>query len=158
MKTKFISFASLILIFALGFLYVNHNYIEAGDRDGKKECVNKSGCTNMSGCTQNKSSEIKAGGEWSSYEFVTDKACCEEMKSSLKTELLGLAGVKDVKFSPTCSVSKMTNVSIYYAAGETSEETLASLVKDKGFDCSGKDCEGKGCTPKNKKTSDGKDI
>jgi hypothetical protein len=151
MKRKFILLASLVLVFTLGFIYVNHNYISANGRDGKNTC------TNMTGCTQHKSNTIKAGGEWSSYEFVTDKACTDEMQSSLKTELMNVAGVKDVKFSSTCSYSKMTNVSIYYSAGETSEETLQSFIKDKGFDCSGSGCEGKGCTPKNKKT-DAKNI
>ena len=143
MKNKFIIFASAVLMLTLGFLYVNHNYISANEKDGKTQC------TNMSGCTQHKQNTIKAGGEWSSYEFTTDKACCEEMQSSLKTELMSVTGVKDVKFSSTCTVSKMTNVSIYYSPGETSEETLASLVKDKGFDCSG--CDKKDCQMKNKK-------
>ena len=77
------------------------------------------------------------------------------MQSSLKSELMSVAGVKDVKFSSTCTVSKMTNVSIYYSASETSRETLASYVKDKGMDCSG--CDKKDCPLKNKKTS-GKNI
>lgn len=144
MKRKFILLASLVLVFTLGFLYVNHNYLSANDRDGKNDCAN------YSGCTQHKTSEIKAGGEWSSYEFTTDKASCNEMKSSLKTELMNLDGVKDVKFSSTCTVSKMTNVSIYYSAGETSQEKLASFVKDKGYDCSG--CDKHECPMKNKKT------
>ena len=153
MKRKFITFASLVLVFTLGFLYINHNYLAAGDRDGKKEC------TSSSSCSKNKSNEIKAGGDWSSYEFVTDQACCDEMKTSLKTNLMNVAGVKDVKFGQTCNVSKMTGVSVYYAAGETTEETIASSIKGKDADCSGKSgCEGKtDCTPKNKKT-DGKDI
>ena len=150
MKTKFVMFASLVLMLTLGFLYVNHNYISANDKDGKTQC------TNMSGCTQHKQNTVRAGGEWSSYEFTTDKACCDEMQSSLKSELMSVAGVKDVKFSSTCTVSKMTNVSIYYSAGETNAETLASYVKDKGFDCSG--CDKNNCPMKNKKTSTGKNI
>jgi hypothetical protein len=149
MKRKFILLASLVLVFTLGFLYVNHNYLSANDRDGKNNC------TNHSGCTQHKSSEIKAGGEWSSYEFITNKACCDEMQTSLKKELMSLEGVKDVKFSSTCTVSKMTNVSIFYSAGETSVETISSFVKDKGYDCSS--CDKKDCPMKNKKTS-GKNI
>lgn len=151
MKTKFVMFASVVLMLTLGFLYVNHNYISANDKDGKTQC------TSMSGCTQHKQNTIKAGGEWSSYEFTTDKACCDEMQSSLKSELMSVAGVKDVKFSSTCSVSKMTNVSIYFSASETNQETLASFVKDKGFDCSGS-CDPKNCPSKNKRTSDGKNI
>jgi hypothetical protein len=151
MKRKFILLASLVLVFTLGFIYVNHNYISANGRDGKNTC------TNMTGCTQHKSNTIKAGGEWSSYEFTTDKACCEEMQSSLKSELMSAAGVKDVKFSQTCTVSKMTNVSIYYSASETNEETLASLIKDKGFDCSS-GCDKKNCPEKNSKKTSGKNI
>ena len=159
MKKKFITFTSLVLVFTLGFLYMNHNYLAAGDRDGKKEC------TSSSSCSKNKSNEIKAGGDWSTYEFVTDQVCCDEMKATLKSELMGLAGVKDVKFGKSCSVSKMTSVSVYYAAGETNEETIASSIKGKDADCTGKSgcedksgCEGKtGCESKNKKT-DGKDI
>jgi len=149
MKRKFILVASLVLVFTLGFIYVNHNYLSANDRDGKNNC------TNYSGCTGHKTNGIKAGGEWSSFEFITDKACCNEDKSSLKTELMNLEGVKDVKFSSTCTVSKMTNVSIYFSAGETSREKLETLIKDKGFDCSG--CDKHECPGKNKKTS-GKNI
>ena len=116
MKRKFISFASLVLVFTLGFLYMNHNYLAAGDRDGKKEC------SSSSSCSKNKSTEIKAGGDWSNYEFTTDRACCDEMKTALKTDLMNISGVKDVKFGSTCNVSKMTGVSVYYAAGETNEE------------------------------------
>jgi hypothetical protein len=45
MKRKFIILASLVLVFSLGFLYVNHNYLSANDRDGKNDCTNYSGCT-----------------------------------------------------------------------------------------------------------------
>lgn len=149
MKTKFISFASLVMVFTLVFLYANHNNLSAGDRDKKKEC------TSSSGCIKNKSNEIKAGGEWSTYEFLSDKAYDNETKSNLRNELMSAAGVKDVKFSHSCSVSNMTYVSVYYAAGETSEETLASLVKGKGFDCSGNGCDG---TKKHNKKTNGRDI
>jgi hypothetical protein len=155
MKRKLILFTSLVLVLTVVFLYMNHNYLQAGDRDGKKEC------TSSSSCSKNKSNEIKAGGEWSSYEFVTDQACCDEMKNTLKTDLMTVAGVKEVKFSSTCNVSKMTNVSVYYASEETNEEIIAASVKGKNADCNGKSgsgCEGKtNCAPKNKKT-DGKDI
>ncbi|HEY3251042.1 MAG TPA: hypothetical protein VGK25_07975 [Ignavibacteria bacterium] len=129
-EKKIISITALILILALGFLYLNQSRLIADDRDGKKSCT-----IDKSSCTEHK--VIKAGGEWSSYEFVTDKACCEEMKTQLQTDLMSVAGVKEVKFGPSCSVSKMSQVTIYYAAGETSEETLAAYLKDKNYDCSG---------------------
>ncbi len=153
MKRKFIWSASLLLVFALVFLYTNHNYLSADNRDNKKK-----DCSSFSGCIENKSGGVKAGGEWSAYEFLTDRAYDDEMKTNLKAELMNTAGVKDVKFSHSCSVSKMTYVSVYYAADETTQETLESLVKDKGFDCSGSGCEdNKDCSPKNKKT-DGRNI
>ena len=123
---KAVSLTAFILVLALGFLYMNQSYLIADDRDGNKDC--------SSSCS--KSKDIKAGGEWSSYEFVTDKACCDEMKTSLQKDLMGVAGVKEVKFSISCSVSKMTQVTVYYAAGETSEENLAAYLKDKSYDCS----------------------
>lgn len=144
MKRKFILLASLVLVFTLGFIYVNHNYLSANDRDGKNNC------TDFSGCTGHKTNEIKAGSEWSSFEFITDKACGDEMQTSLKKDLMSLDGVKEVKFSPTCTVSKMTNVSVFFSAGETNRETLSSYVKDKGYDCSG--CNKQECPMKNKKT------
>lgn len=136
MNKKIISLAAIVVIFALGFLYLNQSYLVAGDKDGN---CSKSSCSDKSSCT--KSSEIKAGGEFESYEFVTDQACCDEMRSSLQSELLGVAGVKEVKFGSTCSVSKMTQVTVMYAAGETSSDNIASVVKSKSFDCSGKGCE-----------------
>jgi hypothetical protein len=147
-KNKIIPIAVLVVVFSLGFLYLNQNYLTANDKEGKT-CAENSGCTDKSSCTKKSSSErnnIKAGGEWNSYEFVTDKACCEEMKTDLQKELLGVAGVKEVKFSGTCNVSKMTQVTVYYSAGETSQDNIASYLKDKKFDCTGKECDGKGCT------------
>lgn len=128
MKRLIIPAAAIVVVFALGFLYVNQNYLIANDKEGTS-CVGKTGC-------DDKNKEVKAGGENESYEFVTDQACCDEMRSAMQTELLTVAGVKEVKFGSTCGASKMTMVTVYYAAGETSSEQLASLMKDKKYDCS----------------------
>lgn len=179
MNKKIIGIAAIVVVFAMGFLYLNQSYLVAGDKDGT-EC-GKTSCDKSAGMKsscddKNKksgSSEIKAGGEYSSYEFTTDKACCEEMKSDLQKELSSVAGVKEIKFSSTCNVSKMTNVTVLYAAGETNEEAIASFVKGKSYDCSGKctkdgvksgetkkdGCDGKTeCPSKNKKSSDSKQL
>ena len=114
MNKKLLSISALVVIFAFGFLYLNQSYLVAHDKDGTcdKECpqktagktCDKSSCDKMTGnmsgcdkssCGENKS-EIKAGGEYSSYQFVTDKACCDEMKTELEKNLLGVAGVKEV--------------------------------------------------------------
>lgn len=123
---KVVSLTALVLVLALGFLYLNQSYLIADDRGGKKDC--------SSSCS--KSKDIKAGGEWSSYEFVTDKASSDELKSGLQNDLMGIAGVKEVRFGTSCSVSKMSQVTVFYAAGETTEESIAAFVKDKNYDCS----------------------
>ena len=141
---KIISLTAFFLVLAFGFLYLNQNLLIADDRDGKKDC--------SSSCSHSK--DVKAGGEFSSYEFVTDKACCEEMKTGMQTDLMSVAGVKEVKFSTSCSVSKMTQVIVYYAAGETTEENIATYLKDKSYDCSGGHS---GCNKDGVKSGDGKD-
>jgi len=129
---KTISVTALVLIVSLGLLYLNQGLLIADDRDGKKDCSSQ--------CTQSKTS-----GDFSSYEFVTDKACCDQMKTDLQTGLMGVAGVKEVKFGSTCNVSKMTPVTVLYTAGETSEENIVSYLNDKKFDCEGtKGCEKEG--------------
>ena len=149
MNKKILSIASLTVVFALTFFYLNQNFLAANDKDGKT-CTNKSACND-------KNKDIKAGGEFESYEFITNQACCDEMKNALQTDLLTIAGIKEVKFSSTCSVSKMTNVTVYYSAGETNTDNIAAYVKDKSYDCSGNGCtKDKECTPnketKNKET------
>jgi hypothetical protein len=147
MNKKIIAVASIVVVFALGFLYLNQGYLIASDKDGNT-C--SSSCDDKG--KNSGTSSIKAGSDWSVYEFTTDKACCEQMKSDLQKDLGSVAGVKEVKFSQTCNVSKMTNVSVYYAAGETSEDAISSLVKNKSYDCSTK-CEGKsGCDKKSNDT------
>jgi len=193
MNKKFLGAAAIVVIFAFGFLYLNQSYLIANDKDGKdcsKECTqnagktgcdktaaietlgDKSGC-DKSGCDKSKCGDdnIKAGGEYSSYQFVTDKVTCEDSKADLQKNILSIAGVKEVSFGSTCNVSKMTNVTIMYAAGETSEENIAASLKEKNMDCSGKSgCNKDGknsgdskdgykdCPSKNKKSSDSKQL
>jgi hypothetical protein len=141
MKKKIIIISSVIVVLMAGLVYANYSNLFAGDKDGKT-------CTSSSGCTS-KSHDVKAdnegnaGSEFAIYEFMTDKAASDEMKSTLKKELMNVSGIKDVKFGMSCSYSKVTQVTISYAAGETSEETLASFVKDKDYDCS----KHEGCGP-----------
>jgi hypothetical protein len=167
MNKKIVSILALIVVFSLSFFYLNHNFLSANDKD-RKTCSNESAC-------DDKNNQVKAGGgEYESYEFVTDQACCDEMKNALQTELLTVAGVKEVKFGLSCSVSKMTNVTVMYAAGETTAENIAAYLKDKNYDCSGKSCtedgvksgethkEGcdtkKECPGKDKKSTDSKQL
>ncbi|HRF66808.1 MAG TPA: hypothetical protein PK850_12685 [Ignavibacteria bacterium] len=187
MNKKFLGAAALVVIFAFGFLYLNQSYLIANDKDGKdcsKECTtsagDKSGCDktaaiessgDKTGCDKSKcddKNKIKAGGEFSSYQFVTDKVTCDDSKADLQKNILTIAGVKEVNFGSTCNVSKMTNVTIMYAAGETTEENIAASLKEKNMDCSGKsgcDKDGKNsgdsskeCPSKNKKSSDSKQL
>ena len=171
MNRKIIALSSVVLILALGFLYIQQGNLMAGDKN-KSCCMNKN-----TQKTSNDAPGIKAGGEkFASYEFSTDKACCEEMRSSMQKELLGISGVKEVKFSQTCTASKMTMVSVLYDAGATNESGIAASLKEKNIDCpqmpgcdkegcsknkSGSNmqqqCPKGGCDMKNKKTN-GKDI
>ena len=184
MNKKIISVSALVVVFALGFFYLNQEYLVAYTKSGgdcdktqcsktsgtkssadKKEC-DKSSC-DKSSCGENKGM-IKAGGEYSSYEFVTDKVTCEDSKADLQKNILSIAGVKEVNFGSTCNVSKMTSVTIMYSAGETNEENIAASLKEKNMDCSGKsgcDKDGKNsgdvkkeCPGKNKKSNDSKQL
>lgn len=188
MNKKIISAAALVVIFAFAFLYLNQSYLIANDKDGKdcsssctdKTSGEKSGCDktaaiessgDKTGCDKSSCGDknnIKAGGEYSSYQFVTDKVTCEDSKADLQKNILSIAGVKEVSFGSTCNVSKMTSVTVMYAAGETSEETLSASLKEKDVDCSGKtgcNKEGKNsgdkskdCPSKNKKSNDSKQL
>ncbi len=137
MNKQIIGIAAIVVVFAFGFLYLNQGYLTANDKDGKT--CSKTSCDDKH--KNSGSSEIKAGSEFESYEFVTDQACCDEMKSALQTELLTVAGVKEVKFGSSCHASKMTNVTVLYSASETNSENIAAFLKDKNYDCSGKSCE-----------------
>lgn len=174
MNKKFLGAAAIVVFFAFGFLYLNQSYLIANDKDGRdcsKECTTSAG--DKSGCDKSKCGDnnIKAGGEYSSYQFVTDKVTCEDSKADLQKNILSIAGVKEVNFGSTCNVSKMTSVTIMYSAGETSEENIAASLKEKNMDCSGKsgcDNDGKNsgdnkdgykdCPSKNKKSNDSKQL
>lgn len=164
MNKKIFGVAAIVVVFALGFLYLNQSYLIANDKDGKTCSKTSTGCDDKQ---KTSATEVKAGGEYSSYEFTTDQVTCDDSKANLEKELTSVAGVKEIKFGSTCNVSKMTSVTVLYAAGETNEEAIASYVKGKNMDCSskkectkekssdvkqdaGKDCESK-CTGKNKK-------
>lgn len=179
MNKKIISVSALVVVFALGFFYLNQEYLVAytksggecdktkcGETSGTKSSADKKEC-DKSSC-DDKKGMIKAGGEFSSYEFVTDKVTCEDSKADLQKNILSIAGVKEVTFGSTCNVSKMTNVTIMYSAGETSEENIAASLKENNMDCSGKsgcDKDGKNsgdvkkeCPSKNKKSNDSKQL
>jgi len=145
MNKKIVYLSALVLIIAMGFLYANSERLTANNSSQKKNC-----CTDQTTSASN-NKDIKSGGDqYSTYEFATDKACCQEMKTSLQKGLMGAAGVKDVKFSETCSASKMTMVTVTFAPGETNQDKLATFVKDNKFDCPvSPNCDKEGCS-KNK--------
>jgi hypothetical protein len=128
MKNKILIFTSIVLILALGFIVMNRNYVASDNKYVKGTCTNSAGCT--------KNHDVRAGGDVSTYEFVTDKACTDEERTAMQSALMNVTGVNDVKFGPSCSVSKMSNVTIYYSPDKTSSDNLASFVKDKQMDCS----------------------
>jgi hypothetical protein len=132
MKNKIIIISSLLLLLTFGFLYINKYYTSNNKGTLKHSCA-------MGNSTQN----MNAEQQWPSYEFITDKACCDEMRSSMQKELMGLTGVKEVKFSPSCSVSKMTKVAVYFSGDATNADKIASYLKDKNLICS----DPEKCTP-----------
>jgi hypothetical protein len=146
MNKKIIALSSIVLLLAFGFLYMNSGKLIASGKSYNKKC-----CVDQS--TSTTKQEIKAGGdepvttEYAKYEFTTDKACCNEMKSAMQKQIMGAGGVKDVKFSETCSASKMTMVTVLYLSSETNVTQLASYLKDKNIDCPvTKDCDKEGCS------------
>jgi hypothetical protein len=125
---KTVSITAFVLLISLGLLYLNQGSLIADDWNKNKDCSSQ--------CKHSK--DVKTtSGDYSSYEFITDKACCNEMKTELETSLMGVAGVKGIKFSSSCSVSHMTQVTVLYSAGETSESSIASFIKDKKYECEG---------------------
>jgi len=142
---KTISLTAIVLLLSLGLLYINQGRLIADDWNKNKDCSSE--CKN--------SKDVKTtSGEFSSYEFITDKACCDEMKTDLQSGLMGVAGVKEVKFGSSCSVSHMTQVTVLYSAGETSEENIASFIKDKKFECEGHN----GCSKDGKSSGNDNDC
>jgi hypothetical protein len=154
MNKKIILISSFTVLLTFGFLYINQTYLCANDKQGcDKSSFSKSGCDDKkSSKTENTNKQISSSGDKGVYEFTTDQACCEQMKAELQSNLLSIAGVKEVEFGSTCSVSKMTNVKVIYAADQTTEETIAALVKQKDVDCSTKS----GCDKDGVKSGDSK--
>src|SRR5687767_11149268 len=100
MNKKFFGIAAIVVVFALGFLYLNQSYLVASDKDGKTCDKNGTSCSKTSSSCDDKNksaaTDVKAGGEFSSYEFTTDQVSCEETKANLEKELTSVAGVKEV--------------------------------------------------------------
>jgi hypothetical protein len=133
MKRNIIIIAGIAVVLLFSFLYINQNYLMADDRDGKKECSDMSKCDD-----KEKNKEIKAGSDLNEYVFATDQACCDEMKADLQTQILGIAGVKEVSFGETCGHSKMTQVKVFYNGSETTEDVIAASVNEKNVKSEGK--------------------
>jgi len=147
MKKRVVFFSAAILIVSMGLLYVNSGNFVSGQNAMKKCCVGQT--------TSTVEKDIKAGGDqMSSYEFVTDKVCCEQTKSSMQKQIMSMAGVRDVQFSSTCSMSKMTKVTVIYSPAETNNDKISASIKEKNLDCSNNpDCN---CPGYKKNESSGK--
>ena len=147
MKKRVVFLSAAILIVSMGLLYVNSGNFVSGQNAMKKCCVGQT--------TSTVERDIKAGSDQlSSYEFVTDKVCCEQTKSAVQNDIMIMSGVKDVKFSKTCSMSKMTKVTVIYSPTETNNDLISASIKEKNLDCSNSpDCN---CPGYNKNESSGK--
>ncbi len=159
MKKKIIVVCSLVVVLALGILYSTNNRLIADDKDGSKDC--SSSCTknsgtsssteNHSGCDSKKMSSTgtESSGNYAVYEFTTDKIHCDDCKPGMTQKLMGVSGVKEVSFSETCKVSKMTNVKVYYSDKDTTPELISASVKENGLECDKSKCgDGSKCTGK----------
>lgn len=144
MKKKLVVLSAFIVVLSIGFVYSQYDNLMADDRSGKdcssmtsKECSSKTSC-------ESKTSELKAGSDFSSMEVVTTSISCDGSKKAMTDKLMGVSGVKEVVYGNTCSVSKNTSVTILYAAGENSEENIKASLKEIGIDSESKtDCSGK---------------
>ena len=136
MRKKLVVLSAFIAILSIGFVYSQYDNLMADDRSGK-ECSSKTSC-------ESKTSELKAGGDLNSMEVVTTSISCDDSKSAMTEKIMNVAGVKEVVYGNTCSVSKNTSVTILYAAGENSEGNIKTSLKEIGFDSESKsDCSGK---------------
>lgn len=158
MKKKILLAATLVVLMVFGFIYMQGNILKADDKDpkNKKDCstsctektgtsssMNKSECPSKTG-TSSSMTDNKDG--YSKYEFVTDKISCDGCKPGMSENLMGIAGVKEVSFDQTNADTKMTNVVVFYSPSDTTPETIAASVKEKGLmgNCAdGKKCDGK---------------
>ena len=160
MKKKIIVISSLVFVLAIGILYSTNNRLIADDKDGNKDC--SSSCTkttgtsssteNKSGCDSKKmsGSNTEASGNFAVYEFTTDKISCDACKPGMTDKLMGVSGVKEVSFSETCNVSKMTSVKVFYSDTDTNPELISAAVKENKLDCDKSKCDDESkCTGKN---------
>lgn len=160
MKKKIIVIGSLVVILALGILYSMNNNLIADDKDGK-DC--SSSCTKTTGTGSStesqKSCDSKTTTEattdatngYAVYEFTTDKIDCDACKPGMSSTLMGVSGVKEVSYGQTCSVSKMTNVKVYYSPQDTTPEIISASVKENKLNSEMSKCgDGSKCTDKNK--------
>ncbi len=148
MRNKIIFIGSLIILLAFGFLYTQKSSLIADDKDGKKDCSSK--CTQKSGMSESKSQcdEKNMSGAtgtsdnnaYAVYEFVTDKIHCDACKTGMTETLKKTAGVKEISYGETCSVSHMTSVKVFYSSSDTTPETIAASVKDNGLNCDKSKC------------------
>ncbi|MBL8006120.1 MAG: hypothetical protein JNJ56_01200 [Ignavibacteria bacterium] len=163
MRKKIIVIGSLVVLLVFGFLYFQNNILIADDKDGSKDC--SSSCTkssstessteNKSSCTAGKENmsgaNTDATNNYAVYEFVTDKITCNDCKTGMTKNLMGVSGVKEVTFGETCNVSKMTSVKVFYSDKDTTPELISASVKEKGLECDKSKCgDGSKCTGKNK--------
>jgi hypothetical protein len=140
MKKKIALFSSIALVIAVGLFYVQSNNLIADDKDGKKDC--SSSCTEKTGsassetkssCTGKTMTSTSAGDDktgYAVYEFTTDAIHCDDCKPGMTEKIKSIGGVKEVEFGQTCSVSKQTNVKVYFNESETSTDAVAASVKE----------------------------
>lgn len=158
MKKKIALFASIAVVLAAGLFYVQSNNLIADDKDGKKDC--SSSCTDKAGtssaeskssCTSKTMTESSAGDDktvYAKYEFTTDAIHCDDCKPGMTEKIKSISGVKEVEFSETCGVSKMTNVMIYFDETQTNTEAVAASVKEQKLN--GNCGDGSKCDSKSK--------
>lgn len=143
MKKKIALIGSVVLVLAIGMFYAQSNNLIADDKDGKKDCSSsctqktgsssaesKSGCSDKS-TTTSSASDDKSG--YAVYTFTTDAISCDGCKPGMTEKIKSIAGVKDVEYGATCSVSKQTGVKVFYLESETSGDAVAASIKDQGL-------------------------
>ncbi len=158
MKKKIALIGSIALVLAVGLFYVQSNNLIADDKDGKKDC--SSSCTEKTGsassetkssCTD-KTMQSSSGSDdksgYAVYEFTTDAIDCDGCKPGMTEKIKTIGGVKDVEYGQTCSVSKQTNVKVYFNESETTSEVVAASVKEQKLN--GNCGDGSKCDSKSK--------
>lgn len=161
MKKKIALFGTIAMVLAVGLFYVQSNNLIADDKDGKKDC--SSTCTEKTGsassetkssCTSKTTTSTSTGDDkagYAVYEFTTDAIDCDGCKPGMTEKIKTIGGVKEVEFGQTCSVSKQTNVRVYFNESETTSDVVAASVKEQKLNgnCGdGTKCDSKGKTEK----------